>query len=207
MEHDAKLEDRTISAYLDAIASDAPAPGGGSVAGVVGGFAAALAEMVANLTKDPSPELIAARDQLTALRASTVAFGAADELLYPAYIASTKKPKNTDDEKQLRKTAMQEAIMEAAATPMQLAEAAVNVLEALKPVIDHGNKNVLSDAEVSIILAEACIAASMVNVRVNVRMIRDDDSASNISSRAKALQEKSDQLIATLRERLSARAS
>jgi formiminotetrahydrofolate cyclodeaminase len=205
MDQDEKLEARSVGAYLDAIASDAPAPGGGSVAGVVGAFAAALGEMVVNLTAEPSPELIAAGVNLTALRASSVAFGGADELAYPGYIAASRLPSGTDEEKQIRKATMQEAIHEAAAIPMQLAEAALEILEALNPVIEHGNKNVVSDAEAAIILAQACVDMCMVNVRVNVQMIRDPETSGSLAGRAHRLEQQSLQLVEDLRKSLAAR--
>jgi formiminotetrahydrofolate cyclodeaminase len=205
MDQDEKLEARTISTYLEAIASDAPAPGCGSVAGVIGAFAAALGEMVANLTSEPSQDLVAARDKLTALRASAIAFGGADELAYPGYLTASRLPKTTDEEKALRKSTMQEAIREAAAIPMQLADAAVEILEALKPVIAEGNKNVVSDAEAAIIMAQACIDTCMINVRVNTRMIRDPETSGSIAGRAQKLQHRSLQLVEDLRKSLAAR--
>src|SRR3954468_17059155 len=80
--------DRSIAAYLDEIAAGTPAPGGGSVAAVTGALAAALGEMVANLTLGRAkyaatePSLRSMRDRLTAMRAALLESAAADEAAY-----------------------------------------------------------------------------------------------------------------------------
>lgn len=205
MDHDETLADRRISGYLDMVASDAPAPGGGSVAGVVGGLAAALGEMVVNLTSDAPQGLLDARDRLTALRASAVAFGAADELAYPGYLDATRLPKTTPDEKAYRKAMMQEAMKEAATIPMQLAETALDMLEALEPVMEHGNRHVLSDAAVAVLLAQASIDACLINVRTNLAAIRDPEFVGSIAGKTHKLEQHASQLAERLQSAIASR--
>jgi formiminotetrahydrofolate cyclodeaminase len=205
MDHDEKLETRTISSYLEMVASDAPAPGGGSVAGVVGALAAALGEMVVNLTDAPTSKLAEAGARLASLRASMVASGAADELAYPAYLDASKLPKSTDEEKSHRKAMMQEAMQEAAAIPMQLAETGIETLETLQAVMLHGNPRVLSDAEVAAILARACIDASLVNVRVNLAYIKDPETSGHLAGHAHKIEQHAGQLVESLKRQLADR--
>lgn len=205
MDHDEKLETRTIGRYLDMVASDAPAPGGGSVAGVVGALAAALGEMVVHLTDDPHAELVEAGDRLASLRASAVASGAADELAYPAYLEAARMPKSTPEEKARRQAMMQEAMREAAAIPMQLAETGIEILETLQPVMLHGNPRVLSDGEVAMIFARACVDASLVNVRVNLAYIKDAGTTGHLAGHAHKLEQHAGQLVDSLRKQLSDR--
>jgi formiminotetrahydrofolate cyclodeaminase len=205
MKHDVTLPERTIGTYLDMVASDAPAPGGGSVAGVVGGLAAALGEMVVNLTREPSPALLETKDRLTALRASAVTFGAADELAYPGYLTATRLPKSTDEEKAYRRAMMQEAMKEAATTPMQLADAAMEMLDTLSAVVKEGNAHVLSDAEVAILLARACIDACMVNVRVNLTAIRDQEFTGSLAGQMQKIELRADQRVQALKDAIAER--
>jgi methenyltetrahydrofolate cyclohydrolase len=205
MDHHEKLETRTIGSYAEMVASDAPAPGGGSVAGVVGALAAALGEMVVNLTEHPDPELAEAGEKLQALRASSLASGAADELAYPAYIDASRQPKATDEEKARRRAMMQEAMQEAAAIPMQLAESGIEILETLQPVILHGNPRVLSDAEVAFILARACVDASLVNVRVNLAYIKDKELSGSLAGHAHKIEQHASQLVESLHAQLADR--
>src|SRR5215211_2025491 len=99
---------RGLSAYLDEVAAATPAPGGGSVAAVVGALAAALGEMVANLTlgreqyAHAEASLQPARDRLTALRASLLEGAAADEAAYRSYRDAASLPRSSDAEKSAR---------------------------------------------------------------------------------------------------------
>src|SRR5699024_3808970 len=103
------------------LASSEPSPGGGSVAGLVSALAAGLGGMVASLTRDADPSVVDAASRLADLRASALASGAADELAYGGYIKASRMPKSTDEEKARRRTAMQEAMQEAASVPLNLA--------------------------------------------------------------------------------------
>lgn len=205
MDHDEKMESRPIGDYLDALASDAPAPGGGSVAGLVGALAAGLGQMVVSLTRDAPDELVQANERLAALRASMIASGAADELAYAGYVDASRMPKSTSEEKDLRRATMQEALKEAVAVPMQLAETASELLETLDPVIRLGSKHVISDAEIGITLALACVDASLVNVRVNIPMIRDKEMAGNLAGHAHKIEQRAHQLAENLRATLAER--
>src|SRR5215213_2755238 len=96
-----------------------PAPGGGSVTAVVGALAAALGEMVANLTlgreryADAEATLRPARDRLTVLRVSLLDAAAADEAAYQAYRNAANLPRTSGDEKTARLDAMQRALIAA----------------------------------------------------------------------------------------------
>jgi methenyltetrahydrofolate cyclohydrolase len=204
-DHHEKLEDRSVGTYVEMVASDAPAPGGGSVAGVVGALAAALGEMVVNLTENAGPELIEAGNRLQSLRASSLASGAADELAYPAYIDASRLPKSTPEEKARRKAMMQEAMQEAAAIPMQLAETAIEILETLQPVVLRGNPRVVSDAEVAMILSRACVDASLVNVRVNLAYIQNKETSGNLAGHAHKIEQHAAQLVESLRSQIAER--
>lgn len=204
-DYDDKLESRTIGDYLDALASSAPAPGGGSVAGLVGALAAGLGEMVVSLTRNPDPALIEAAARLADIRASTIASGAADELAYGAYVRASKMPRETEDQKALRKATMQEALEEAAAVPMELARTAVQLLEQLEPIVRLGSKHVISDAAIAITLALACVQASMVNVRINLPMIRNTEIAESLDQKARQTEARALSLANQLQTQLTSR--
>lgn len=200
-----QIESRTIGDYLDALASSEPAPGGGSVAGLVGALAVGLGAMVVSLTRDASQELIDAGRRLDALRSSMIASGAADERAYAGFVRATKMPKSTDEEKANRRHAMQQALQEAAAVPMQLAETGVELLREMKCIVAHGSKHVLSDAAIAVILASACVDTSLINVRVNLPMIKDPELRNRLTDHAITLEQQAHELAESLRSMLDDR--
>jgi len=201
------LISRPIGAYLDALASSEPAPGGGSVAGLVGALAAGLGQMVVSLTQDAPPELTSATAELGRLRKAALASAQADEGAYSGYLEASRLPKGTPEEKAQRRAAMQRAILHAADVPLTLAGTGFQMLETLAPVIAHGNPYVLSDAEIAITLAQVCVDASLVNVRINLPLIKDPDAAASIKERGETLKHDAMQQAQELRAALAARRS
>jgi formiminotetrahydrofolate cyclodeaminase len=175
--------ERGLPAYLDEVAAGTPAPGGGSVAAVVGALAAALGEMVANLTlgreKYAAAEatLRPARDRLTAIRASLLEGAAADEAAYRTYQDAAKLPRTSDSEKTARTDAMQRALIAATDVPLGVARAAHEIAEILEAVAREGNPHVRSDAALGALLAEVALRGALLNVRGNAAMLTDRERA------------------------------
>jgi formiminotetrahydrofolate cyclodeaminase len=175
--------ERDLSAYLDDVAAGTPVPGGGSVTAVVGALAAALGEMVANLTLgrekyvDAQALLRPARDRLTALRASLLDAAVADEAAYQSYRAAASLPRTSDGEKTERTDAMQRALIAATDVPLAAARSARDVAEILQSVAREGNPHVRSDAALGALLAEAALRGALLNVRGNAAMLQDRDLA------------------------------
>jgi methenyltetrahydrofolate cyclohydrolase len=172
-----------VSAYLDLIAAGTPAPGGGSVVAVVGALAAALGEMVANLTlgrakyAEVEASLRPERDRLTALRAALLESAAADEAAYQSYQDAASLPRTSDDEKSERTVAMQRALIAATDVPLDVARAAHEVAEMLQSIARDGNPHVRSDAALGALLAEAALRGALLNVRGNIALLEDRELA------------------------------
>ena len=175
--------DRGLAAYLDEVAAGMPAPGGGSVTAVVGALAAALGEMVANLTlgrekyADAEVSLRPARDRLTTLRSSLLDAAGADEAAYQSYRDAASLPRTSDGEKTARTDAMQWALIAATDVPLAAARAAYEVAEILQSVARDGNPHVRSDAALGALLAEAALRGALLNVRGNAAMLGDRELA------------------------------
>jgi formiminotetrahydrofolate cyclodeaminase len=186
--------ERGLSAYLDEVAAGTPAPGGGSVAAVVGALAAALGEMVANLTlgrekyADAEASLRPARDRLTALRISLLDGAAADEAAYQSYRDAASLPRASGDEKTARADAMQRALVAATDVPLAAARFALEVTEILQSVARNGNPHVRSDAALGALLAEAALRGALLNVRGNAAMLEDRDLAAAYLTDAELLE-------------------
>ncbi len=187
--------ERGLAAYLEAVAAGTPAPGGGSAAAVVGALAAALGEMVTNLTlgrekyADAEATLRPARDRLTALRASLQEAAAADEAAYQSYRDAASLPRTSDGGKTTRTDAMQRALIVATDVPLGIARSAREVAEILAIVVREGNPHVRSDAALGALLAEAALRGALLNVRGNAAMLEDRELAATYLTDAELLEE------------------
>lgn len=174
------LTEKPVTAFLDELASSAPAPGGGSVAALSGALGAALVSMVCNLTvgkkkyADVQEDIKALLAQSEALRKELVELLDADVQVYTEVSRAMKMPRATDEEKAARTAAMQRALKAATDVPMQVAEACVEVMELCRPAAEKGNVNAVSDAGVAVLMAEAGLRSAALNILINLAWIKDE---------------------------------
>ena len=175
------LTENPVTTFLDELASNAPAPGGGSVAALSGALGAALVSMVCNLTvgkkgyEGVQTDIEALLAQSEALRHQMVGLLEADVAAYTAYSQTAKMPRETDEQKAARGEAMQAALKNATMPPMHIAEAAVKVMDLCMPVAEKGNKGAVSDAGVAVLMAEAALRSAALNVLINLGYIKDQE--------------------------------
>jgi formiminotetrahydrofolate cyclodeaminase len=136
---------------------------------------------------EPTPALAEADATLKDAGAQALALSDADERAYGGYITATRLPKATPEEKATRRAALQQALQESAETPTRLAELIASIRPTLARIAELGNPHVVSDAAIAQLLADAAIQASLVNVRVNLPMIRDANLVSTFESRIASL--------------------
>ena len=170
-----------LKVYLDDSASKKPAPGGGSVSACVGALGAALVEMVANLTRGRE-KFAAVEDQIVALvAASEEARARLEHLLqedttaYNGVIAAFKLPKETDEEKAVRRAAVQAGLVVAANVPLEICKVALEVCRLSKTAASLGNPQAVTDAGIGAILGEAAVVGAALNVKINLGSIEDCD--------------------------------
>jgi formiminotetrahydrofolate cyclodeaminase len=176
-----KLTDKPITNFLDELASDAPAPGGGSVAALSGALGAALVSMVCNLTlgkkgyEDVQDEIQALLARSEALRQELTGLLEEDVKAYTGYSLAAKMPRGTDEEKAERQVAMQAALKVATDVPLAVAEAAVKVMDLCMPAAEQGNKWAVSDAGVAVLMAEAALRSAALNALINLGTLKDEE--------------------------------
>lgn len=184
--------ERTLESYIEAVASAAPAPGGGSVVGVVGALSAALGRMVLNFTEasddQGGPRL---NDLVLALQACQVRLMQAaseDEAAYQGYRDAADLPRATAGEKAARRTAMQAALVAATDVPLAMAEQAARLAVLLTEVAEIGSRRLVSDTALSALLAEATLRGALLNVRGNAALIKDPGKAQRYREAADRLE-------------------
>jgi formiminotetrahydrofolate cyclodeaminase len=175
-----KLTDKPVTNFLDELASNAPAPGGGSVAALGGALGAALVSMVCNLTlnkkgyEEVQGEIGELLAQSEALRQELTDLLEADVAAFMTYSAASKMPRSTEEEKAERTRAVQDSLQKATMVPMRIAEAAVKVMDLCLPTAEKGNKWAVSDAGVAVLMAEAALRSAALNVLINLGSIKDE---------------------------------
>jgi methenyltetrahydrofolate cyclohydrolase len=169
----------SLGEYLDALASDAPAPGGGSATGLTGALGAALISMVANFTVG-RPEYAGMEAQVQAtlaeadeLRARLIRLMRDDERAFGAAADARKLPHTTPSERSRRNRTIERMTKAAAQSPLEMASVCRRLLELSRTVAEAGNPHLASDAGVAALLAEAALRASAINARVNLARLRD----------------------------------
>lgn len=162
-------------------ASDAPAPGGGSVSALCGSLAAALSEMVGNLTLDRKgyeavqTSMKEAVVELEGIRQTLLKAIDEDAESFNVFMAALKMPKNTDEEKALRKAAMDQALKTASLVPLRVAQESVKIFQFARLMLENGNRNATTDAMVSTLAARTATLGALLNVRINLLSIKDSE--------------------------------
>ena len=175
------LIDRTVTNFIDELASPSPAPGGGSVAALAGSLGAALTSMVCNLTigkkkyAEVEAEMKGVLERSEALRTVITKLIDRDTDAFNKVMEAYGLPKESDDQKALRSAAIQEATKEATLVPLEVMKHCIDGLALAKVVAERGNQNSLSDAGVSALMFRAACEGAALNVRINLGGIKDTE--------------------------------
>jgi len=174
------LRTKTIDEFLKLLASDAPTPGGGSVAALNGALGCALLQMVCDLTigkekfREVWPDLEPIKTELERLQEELTDSIDRDAKAYDTVTAAFKLPKAEPEEKKARKEAIQQAYKTAAETPKATARYIHEALRMAGDVAEKGNPNVLSDAGVAAACLYAGMQAALMNIAINIGGIEDE---------------------------------
>lgn len=188
------LTDLSIKSYLAKTASSDPLPGGGSSAALNAALAAALTEMVANLTigrkgfEAVDADMRAVAEKAAAFRTRLAADVDRDSDAYARVLTAFQMPKATEAEKTERLRAVQDAFKEAARVPLGVARDAVAIMDLGRVVISKGNPNAASDGAAGVLAARMAARTAVYNVRINLGSIRDEAFVSELRREADRLE-------------------
>jgi len=188
-----ELKKMEVTAFADLLASDAPAPGGGSTAALEGALGAALTAMVCGLTAGKakyaaSQELVeSVREKCAALQVRFLDVMDRDTEAFNAVAAAFALPKGTEEEKAARSKAIQAALRGCIDTPMEMMELAAETLELTESLLGRFNDSAASDLGVAALSLRSAIQGAWLNVRINISSIKDQDLAERSRERGEAL--------------------
>ena len=200
------LTDMTVKAFSEKLASNAPAPGGGSAAALSGALGAALISMVCRLTQGKEKYA-----EFESLVMDTVT--KSDELMnallegiqkdtnaFDGVIAAFGLPKGTDAEKAARTEAIQKAYKEAIVSPETTADDCLAVMRLAKSLLYKSNKSAASDLTVGALQAFAGLSGALENVAINLPSIKDSDYVAKKREWMKRVEDEGTKLLKEVRE-------
>jgi len=169
-----------LRAFCNETLSDSPAPGGGSVAALMGALGASLGGMVANLSAgkrgwDNNLEYFSDRAvKAQQLKDELLSLVDEDTAAFNKVMDAFALPKESAEEKAARSAAIQQATKHAAEIPLKAMETAFKSYQLLSEMADKGNPASISDVGVGALATRACIEGAAMNVRINLAGLKDE---------------------------------
>ncbi len=188
-----KLAELKTAEFVDLLASDAPAPGGGSAAALEGALGAALTAMVCGLTVGKKKyaefqELAeSAQAKATDLKARFVDVMDRDTEAFNVVSAAFGMPKETDEEKAARSAAIQKGLEGCTKTPFEMMELAVETLELTASILGKSNDSAASDLGVSALSLRSAIQGAWLNVLINIGSLKNKELAEDYRAKGETL--------------------
>jgi len=174
------LAKMNLREFCNETLSDSPAPGGGSVAALMGALGASLGGMVANLSagkrgwddkleyfSDWALKAQQLKDELLSLVDE-------DTTAFNKVMDAFALPKEAAEEKTARRAAIEQATKYAAEVPLRVMETASKSYELLAEMAERGNPASVSDVGVGALATRACIEGAALNVRINLAQLKDE---------------------------------
>jgi glutamate formiminotransferase/formiminotetrahydrofolate cyclodeaminase len=184
------LADATVGGFVHAVASESPAPGGGSVAALAGTLAAALGTMVANLSahkrgwdqrwEEFSAWAVRGKDCHQAL----LRLVDDDTRAFDALLTAHRLPADQPG----RAEAVQAATARAIEVPLAVMEVSLEAMDVLEAMASVGLPSSVSDAGTGALLATAAVRGAHLNVRTNAAGLTDETARRGYLERAADLE-------------------
>lgn len=189
------LADKNLKEFLKETASNSPVPGGGSVAALSAGLAAALTAMVANLTigkkgyEELEEEMTVIAKEAEKYKDLFIEYIDKDSDAFNQVMDAFKLPKETEEEKEIRKNKIQEALKNAALVPLEVARAASKIMDIIEKVVVKGNKNAVTDGAVAAMMARTATLSALYNVKINLGSIKDAEFVEKTQKEVRQIEE------------------
>lgn len=198
------LKDLSVQGFIRELASDSPAPGGGSAACLAGSMGAGLAAMVSRLTigkegyEEITPLFEEKLKQLDDLHHELTLLIDKDANAFNGVMKAFKMPKGTDEEKSARSAKIQEEYKNATLVPMNTVRTCKAALDIILEIGTKGNANALSDIAVGAMNVLTGLKSAALNVEINLPAIKDEKFTSDLKNEIEKIQLGLDAKVATL---------
>jgi formiminotetrahydrofolate cyclodeaminase len=186
--------EKSCNEFLQELSSKAPVPGGGGASAYVGALGMALGSMVGNLTlgkkkykdvEEDIKELLKKSEDIIESLKALVAKDA--EVFYPLSQAYGL-PQNTEEEKNAKDKALQQAVEAATMVPLTIAEYCLKAIDLHEEYASKGTRIAISDVGVGVAFCKAALQGAKLNVLINTKIMKDQALKSKIESRLKEIE-------------------
>lgn len=197
--------ENTLTPFLDRVAAPTAAPGGGSIAAMLGGVANALTAMVCGLTHGKKAYLAhqttvnEARDRAERLRRELVELIETDARAFEGYMAAMKMPKEPEARAAERTAAIAAATKEAVRVPLRVMELGRDSLQLALSLTTITLASAVTDLGVAALAADAAVVAASYNVKANLSADTDPALLNEARPKCEALLSESSKLAAEIR--------
>jgi len=188
------LIDLNVVEFTEKTASKDAVPGGGSVAALSGAIASSLGAMVANLTigkkkyLEVESEMENLAEYFEIRRKLLIDLIDEDASSFDGVIKGFKMPKDTEEDKKVRKEYLQKSFKVASEVPLKVAEVTSELFESLEVIVQKGNQNAVTDGMVAAMLARTAILSALLNVKINLGSIKDEEYVSCMNIKVNKLE-------------------
>ena len=192
------LAKMNLREFCNETLSDSPAPGGGSVAALMGALGASLGGMVANLSAgkrgwDDKLEYFSnSAVKAQQLKDELLSLVDEDTAAFNKVMDAFALPKESAEEKAARSTAIEQATKYAAEVPLKVMETASKSYELLTEMAEKGNPASVSDVGVGALATRACIEGAALNVKINLAQLKDEKFKGALAQRMRNISADSD---------------
>ena len=195
-----RLVNLRLDSFVNEVAQNSPAPGGGSVSALLGSLSASLCSMVAALTFDKK-EFFDSKAEMSHIGEKSQKIK--DELLslidrdtdaFNAIITANRLPSTSPKEKENKEIALDEAIKLAIDVPYEIVSCCYKMLSFCADLTKNSSPNSISDVGVAVESAYAGLRGASMNVQINLNDIDDEKYKSVILKDLKSLSQESKKL-------------
>ena len=191
-----KLAEMTVTQFANVLASDAPAPGGGSTAALAGALGAALTAMVCELTvgkkqfAEVREDVLAVQAKASQLQKDFLDVMDRDTDAFLVVSNAFAMPKATDEEKAARSAAIQAGLEGCTATPFEMMELAAQTIELTESLLGRFNTASASDLGVGALSLRTAVQGAWLNVLINIGSLKNKELAEDYRAKGTALVER-----------------
>ena len=189
------ITDKSCAEFLNALASDAPVPGGGGASAMVGALGMALGCMVGNLTigkkkyENVQEDIKIILNKADKLQKELLDLVQADAQVFEPLSKAYGLPKDTDESKERREAVMEEALKLACSVPIEIMGKSLEAIVLHEELETKGTKIAISDVGVGVLFCKSALMGASLNVFINTKLMKNRKYADDINAKANRMLE------------------